>query len=173
MTQKKRPDLNKILRSILLILGIVLMLLKISARASADSMDSAIASHLDEVFNSFPSNSSYDNLYNEAKSYCPYYLFGTYTPNGSSYSYLVLLMSSSDHICFAWSNRSGSNFPPDGYDAGFAFSSNQSSLSSGNRFYCFMMTSNYVSNSSAAREISQSNVVVSVGGLYRPSSYSH
>lgn len=75
MMQKKRPDINKILRSILLILGIVLMLLKISARASAADMPDYVKEYLDDylVDNNFPS--SFQTYYNNAVSDgCAYFL---------------------------------------------------------------------------------------------------
>lgn len=75
MTQKKRPDFNKILRSILLILGIVLMLLKISARASAADMPDYVKDYLDDylIDNNFPS--TFQSYYNSAVSDgCAYFL---------------------------------------------------------------------------------------------------
>ena len=75
MTTKKRPDLNKILRSILLILGIVFMLLKISAHASAADMPNYVKEYLDDylVDNNF--SSTFQTYYNSAISDgCTYFL---------------------------------------------------------------------------------------------------
>lgn len=77
MTQKKRPDLNKILRSIFLILGIVLILLKISARASAEGYSSV----RDYVVDFFPSTydfSSYDEIFEYDYITSMYYSYNGY-----------------------------------------------------------------------------------------------
>lgn len=70
----KKIDFNKLLKSVLLILAIILMFLKISARASADSMPSYASEPLDEwLFNhNFPS--VFQSYLTSAKTECSFYV---------------------------------------------------------------------------------------------------
>ena len=87
MMQRKKPDLNKILRSILLILGIVLMLLKISARASAEEMLDYVQDYLYEDMDlHFANWRNYQSSISTIVSQCPYFVRYNVTINGSNYS---------------------------------------------------------------------------------------
>ena len=102
MIQKKSPDFNKILRSILLILGIVFMLLKISAKAGAEGMASDTIDFVEDlaVYMSDDLKSSMETVYSD----CPFFFYAE--KNGFKY----FVFYSNDDIYIRYFINRGDSF---------------------------------------------------------------